>query len=127
METRFGFTAWLGLRRRSWAWAIALASSVGFGLFLWFRESLEKQIDSRLAKIKAAGQPVTLPELDKYHGWVPAEQNAALHFMEAAYSLIPPESVSTNLTVLLRPNSAVNASPLPLELRLSLSQFISNN
>jgi hypothetical protein len=90
----------------------------------WLRYSLSRQVRDRLSAIKQAGYPVTLRELDNWLGWVPVEKNAALQFMEASYSLIPPESVSTNVSSILKFESS---APLPPELREALQAVVAEN
>jgi len=76
---------------------------------------------------QAAGYPVSLQDLEKWHGRVVAKDNAALHVIEASYSLVSPESISTNLTDLLRSSSPLSQPPLAAGLLEPLGQFISNN
>ena len=52
-----------------------------------FRYKLNKDLEVRCEKIRAAGEPITLRELDKFYGEVPDDENAALIY-EDIFSLL---------------------------------------
>src|SRR5437899_12698050 len=51
--------------------------------FVFWRVSLGWRVNRQLAAIRAAGQPTTWPELDKWYKAVPDSENAALVLTQA--------------------------------------------
>ena len=100
------------LRRNWWIWALA-----GLLARNRCRNGLVSLLllptgSGALGGYKAGGLSDHFTGSVKMAGPGACAENAALHFMEASYPLLPPESVSTNLTELLRSSSSLGQPPL---------------
>ncbi len=71
-------------------------------LFLWHRLHQARMVSDGISRIRAAGAPVTLLDLDAWYPYVPNEKNAALQIDEAIGLFVPPASISQQLARLVR-------------------------
>ena len=107
------------------AWLIILAIvvivlSIFAGWHLW----LYSKIRHRLAAVRAAREPITLAELNRYYPEVPASSNAAVAYGQA-FELILKSSSSNMLEHFIELPSG--ADPLPSDLRKQMEQAVAEN
>jgi hypothetical protein len=69
---------------RRWITRVLLVLAIGIpATFLIWRGIVSSQVNARLARVKAAGYPISGAELNAWYQKVPDEENAALAFLEA--------------------------------------------
>ncbi len=109
------------LRRYWWIWATAAVTIVLGAWFAWFRLSLARQVEARLAAIRDARWPASLAEFSQWNTPVPPAENAALKILEAA------SAVAVNSAVVNQVQSLDRQVALTPEQRLSFTRILSNN
>jgi hypothetical protein len=87
-------------RARSTRTILLLATPIAIvllllGAYILYRSSLARQVEARLAALRAAGLPATCAELDEWHARPPEGQNAAELYEQATKLLVARSALST--------------------------------
>lgn len=91
-----------------------------------FRESGRRQVEAEIAKIRAAGEPVTWEELDRWYVEPPPGQNAAAIYTQAFANLVDQKN-ATNLPVVGLANLPELGEPLSAEMKAAIADCLQTN
>ncbi|QNN20708.1 hypothetical protein HED60_02870 [Planctomycetales bacterium ZRK34] len=75
------------LTRHRWLWIVAVLIAIMMTYCVW-RLSMRSALNTEFEQIRAAGEPVTMQELDAWYPAVPAKENAALIINDAIARMI---------------------------------------
>ena len=115
------------LGRHRWAWSALTVVALSIGFIVWYRFSLARQINARLEALSKAGHPITLAGLDKLYPVVARGENAGDVFKQAAYRLVPPESISKTLPPMGKLPFSSLTDPLSSEMKEAMTRLRTNN
>jgi len=91
-----------------------------------YRIAVKRQVDHALRAIKASGYPSTLAELDKSYAFVPANENAALQFIDN-YRAISPSRNNHELPVVGNRDLPPLGKPLPKSMVAAIRKHLDAN
>jgi hypothetical protein len=104
-----------------------LAILVGLVVLSWQRHLVDRQLQARLDELRATGQPVSLSELRKWSPPVPANENAALLWENAAPLLVFANRLPRTPAGPRRVEWPGPAASLTPEFRTALSNLVARN
>lgn len=113
------FLRWAGI-------VVAVFSAVLLLTWVIFRESGRRQVEAEIAKIRAAGEPVTWEELDRWYVEPPPGQNAASIYTQAFAKVVEQKGV-TNLPVAGLADLPELDASLPAEMKAAIADCLQTN
>src|ERR1017187_853150 len=95
-------------------------------VFILYRYTLHRMVESKLEEIRKEGYPVTLAELDKWYPQPPPGENAADMYLQAFQHNVKSDG-DTNLPIVGFAHTPSRGVPLPSEMEQGIAEFLNTN
>ncbi|MGA2603039.1 MAG: hypothetical protein ABSG14_02300 [Verrucomicrobiia bacterium] len=96
-------------------------------IYVAYRYTLHRMVESKLDEIRKQGYPVTLAELDKWYPQPPPGENAADVYAQAFAHSVKLEDEAPRLPVVGRAKLPPRGEPLPQGMRELIGQYLKTN